>query len=47
MNEWMNDRGVCRTALATPGLLNKNKEKVTCDSWHVTPGEQSHKMSVP
>ena len=21
MNEWMNDKGVCRTALATPGLL--------------------------
>ena len=22
MNEWMNDEGVCRTAPATPGLLN-------------------------
>ena len=21
MNEWINDKGVCRTALATPGLL--------------------------
>ena len=25
LNEWMNDKGVCRTAPSTPGLLNRNE----------------------
>ena len=36
INELMSNKGVCRTATATSGLLKKEEEKATHDMWQMT-----------
>ena len=35
MNQSVNDRGVCRTAPATPGLVTKRKKRIRVEKQYI------------